>query len=239
MDHKAVYERIAADLSSLFQFSDSKIEAHRAQVGPGAAAVPPPAYSLVTLTTTYVPGTAAAGGITDPNSPPPPMDFGVPSDPNAAFHRVKCEMVLSTNQPEPQRLWRPTIEEWFKANVKRTDVPYELVLGPVFLKAADAPVAAGPEAAPRTPGERAGERGGQRGPRSTAPTPRPRVLAETGPSAPRGSEGSGEADSRLKNLAPIEAPADAGPPVTGTITVTFWAVFKPEAPAEGAEGGTK
>jgi len=235
-DHKAIYEKIATDLSSLFAFSDSKIDAHRTSIGATGPAIPPPAYSLTVLNTTYMPGTGAAAA-TDPNAAPMPPEYGgAPTDPNAAFHRVKCEMILSTSQPEPQRLWRPTITAWFEANKKRDGVPYELVLDQPVLRAVDAPLAAaGPEtgARPPLPGER-GERGA-RG--ATAPRP-PRVLASGGgPAAPRSSGGSGEADTLLKNLAPIEAPADAGPPTTATITVTFWAVFKPEAPAAGAEGG--
>jgi type IV pilus assembly protein PilM len=261
LDKREVYEFIASDLGQMFAASDAAVPAWAASLAPKGAEAPPavpgPAYNLVTFNTEYMPPTAAAGDSSAANIGTRAGAIGEQAaepDKIAGFPRIRCELAVTTSQPEPRRLVEKTIAKWLDSNKKRAGVPYTLVFSdPAYRVTTEAGAEkSGENATPPPPAGGGGPRSSG-GPRRSSPRdverapgvePPPPVLhygKVTGGGTPPGSEAGGQgneeaaaAQGKLDAMAPLKQPADSIPPVTATVRVIWYAVFMPEQPAEGA-----
>lgn len=254
-DHKGTYEQISSDLYAIF--ADANKEAGNWAASLKVTETPPlPAFDLVKFDTTYeAPGAiadASAGGFGDPSTSNEPA--GIPEHP-----RIKCRLVVTTNQPEPRRFVTETVQKWLAANAKRPGVPYTLkFLDPSFKleeitqeASAAAPAAEFPGAIPgmqepgggrgvlrRGGGSTEGPMGGGRivpigaDPAFAAP-------AASGPGVPPDAQASLDELNKLAMLTPTAKPRK----LTATVTITWWAAFLPPEPPPGegapASGGAK
>ncbi len=254
LERRGVFLRISADVKQMFARADSRAATWATDIRAAATPSGPP-LSILALQTQYMPPAAAegdpfGGGMTDPNAPPAQNKLG------EDFPRIKCVLMVETNQPEPRRFIKETIESWLIENKMRDSVEFELAFEdpPFSVQAAQAAATPGGvgEVTPPTGGGRGqpdfgpGSRGpGGRGFPDFEP-PRPAGGIEVGGSGPAPSaeeqaakQSAAAALQTLTQLAPVEPPDGAGYTPTGTATVTWYVVFKPKQPAEGdpAMGG--
>jgi type IV pilus assembly protein PilM len=266
LDKREIYDMIAGDLGQVFAAGDAALPTWAASLAPkgggeAPAAVPGPAFSLDKFTTEYVPPR--------PESADPNMGGGRggsggddrPDEPGkiATFPRIRCDLDMSTGQPEPRRLVEKTVGKWLEANKKRPNVPYTIVFrepAAVVTLATQEPGATRtvgigevgnappPGPAARGPGGRSvkGQRPEyERPPQGEMPQP-PRKIFGGGPppsNAERESQDALAAQGTLDKLAPLD-PVEGPAPKTATVHVTWYVVFMPEQPAEGgASGGNK
>ena len=230
--------------------------------GAEAAARDPMAFSLTRFDATYQPPKATAEA--DPFAStgmdePDPLGIG-------AYPRIKLELQVDTNQPEATRFVRESLDRWLRANQRRDGVPYEIrAEAPSFRvvqsRTAGAPAdEAGPGRAFGTGGA-AGGRGPIGGGKSTPggdPSDTEAIMRELskqtrdtsrmgqvvggGGSTPgdaaaqRENQGNAQAASDVDQIAPLTPPKDekADP---SKVTLVWYAVFVPPAPADGASEG--
>lgn len=127
-----------------------------------------------------------------PNATP---DAGAPLGPPDR-PRVLVTLVVSTNQPEPQKFILATLDKWLRTNAKRPNVPYEIFVAP-------------------TPWRQEVATGGMANAPATPPAPVP--MSVTTPDSGKSS---------LESIAPIAALRPAAPdglPPATTFTITFTA----------------
>lgn len=248
-DKHGTFTQIAADVALMMQDAEQRVGDWAKQMG---AAGGPRAFTLTGLQTVYEP-------------PQPPADAGGfyagPNESEVAsrlkiteYPRVKCEMTLTTSQPEPRRFVAETVAKWLAANAKRPGVAYTIKFdeppykvkekGPEPASAAPprgSPDQSSPAGAPRAgAGGGKGAAGGQRiGVEAERPAGGRGMLMGEGGSVQqaRADMEKANAQDQLERVAPLDPPAETEPAVTGTVTVTWWATFIPEAPA--AAGGGK
>jgi hypothetical protein len=248
LDKREVYDLIAGDLAQVFAAGDAEIPTWAASLVPKGSEAPPvvpgPAFNLVKFNTEYAPPVAA----TDFNGAPILSGTDRPDEPPkiSGFPRIKCELEMTTGQPEPRRLLEKTVSKWLEANKKRPGVPYTLVFSDPSYRVTETgrEASLGPVAgAEGPPGGRAPGVPGGRTNRGLRPevTPQPYEEPEFhgemrgGNVAPPSKEtaDASAAQAKLDTAAPLVEPADSRVPVTATIKVTWWVVFMPEQPAEG------
>jgi len=257
LEKQGIFDMISRDLAQVFEV---------APVAPGAvgdtgatgAGVAGPAFNLVDFQTTYEPPTVA-----DPTGlAPQPGGYGGPAadaDPLkiAAYPRIKCELLMTTSQPEARRFVKSTVDEWLNANAKREAVPYTLVFSdPAFSvtdvgrTASATPAPAGrddfaPAADSRGLGGRRQptvDRGGSVGERIPPRRTTGILIGEGLPSVAeqKGTQAVLAAADDLNKVAPITPPEESVVQPTGTVRVTWYAVFIPPGPPgeAGAAGVT-
>ncbi len=219
-ERRGVYQSVVADLGRMLGDANSRargwaqeVKSNKPTDGIG--------FSVVRFNTSYA-GPVAQGG--DPSG-----GFGgQQTDTNEpatvlAFPRIKCELTLTTTQPEPRRFVESTIDPWLRRNAKREGLTYEIVfVDPPFRLSERAreeaqPVPPGME---RPPGRRGDER--------MFPPNSPFREGPGGGTTP--PPPGGDAVDGIAALLPTEEP----PAQTATVTVTWWVTLKP---AEGEQGG--
>jgi type IV pilus assembly protein PilM len=272
LDKREVYDMIAGDLGQVFAAGDAALPTWAASLAPkgggeAPAAVPGPAFNLDKFSTDYL--------APRPESADPSMSLGGGAAPARlaaedradepskimTFPRIRCDLDMSTAQPEPRRLVEKTVGKWLAANQKRAGIPYTIVYSePAFRVTEvgrDSSASrlagtgdAGPQgsAAPgpaARPGSGRGVKGArpeyERGPQGEQPPPKLYYWGgNVGGTPDKTSQEAQAAQSALDKVAPLEEPVEGQPPKTATVRVTWWVVFMPEPPAEGgASGGNK
>lgn len=118
LDKRDIYGHIVRDVGLMVADATDKASKLPApSSGPKPTA---PALAIKDLKTTFVP--SAEGQASDQP----------PADPNAAAApvgpKVQIELTVETGQPEGLRFLTASAEAWLRANVKRSDVPYQLVV---------------------------------------------------------------------------------------------------------------
>lgn len=251
-DKRGIYRQIAADVSSMLDAANQKAatwaESLKPQGGEAPKAPDGPAFTVKQLQTTYQ---APQPESTDPYSS---GGLAPGEDPLslAKYPRIKCVLKLSTAQPEARRFVDATVARWMAANAKRPDVPYELrtserpaqVTEPRGGTAAAPKREAGGGEAPARGAVTRGPRAPDRDDRGVTPPPesgpvfRGQLVGESKEAAEEQQRLAtiGDAIAELDRSAPIQAEV-AQDPVTGDVTITWWAAFVPPEPA--AEGGAK
>ncbi|CAG0954034.1 hypothetical protein PHYC_00359 [Phycisphaerales bacterium] len=257
-DMRGVYRQVAADVSAMLEASNERAatwsESLKSKDGEAPKAPPGPAFSVKKFATTYLPPQAetidpyAGSGMVSGDDP---LSL-------SKFPRIKCELDLSTSQPEARRFVDATVTRWMSANAKRPGVPYELkfVERPALVSEPRSVATAGPreamgeggQAAPM-PGRGIPGRGvrGLEGDRDRPVVPPPGserpawqgMLVGAGKDEAEQHQALASVTAALEELdrsAPIQAEVSQDP-VTGNITVTWWAAFIPAQPA--AEGEAK
>jgi type IV pilus assembly protein PilM len=258
MQNRQVFDYIAADVVRMLESGEAA--AARSAPASGEAAPSGPIFTLTRLDSTYEPPVSAdAMALADPSA------SGEDTDPLkiAAYPRIKLELLLDTHQPETSRFVRDTLDRWLRTNQKRDGIPYELRAGePSFsvklprtsIASSSADPVEGADRATRPMGRGVarGDQGVMGESMSTDDFNRmmskqvrdtSRFGAVVGGNAPadpvaqKQSEAAAKAMSEVEALAPIAGPAATkGDPAK--VTLTFYAVFVPPAPAEGdANGG--
>lgn len=178
----------------------------------------------------------------------------------AEFPRFKVDLDLTTFQPETGRFVRDTLGKWLRDNLKvRDGVPYVIVVNEVPFSVSGASAAAAP-ATPSAGDARPGGRmasgsidlgGGmeltiqqQRELEEQERRARAALGRSTGGEGPSAGAGTGGANVKAQAAVALDALAPIGTPaeerdlqrLASTVRLTFYVVFKPPAPAEGAEG---
>lgn len=139
-DRRDVINMIVHDVQDMMIAADERAKTW-ADFVKAPAAPAGPAYSLVSFKTAYEPPTTGSWG-GDAGATP-----GAATDPLEVirpFAKVRCDMKVSTKQPEARRFVKETIERWLRDHQKRDGVPYQVyVSDPVFALADAAGAAAG------------------------------------------------------------------------------------------------
>lgn len=236
LERKGVFRRIAQDVAEMVGEAGRGLPA-------GATG---PAYALKKFTTVYQPPfTDTLDTYSLPSVAEDPLSL-------ARIPRIKCVLEVSTSQKEARRFADATLVKWLGANATRADVPYTLkfVDTPAAVTEASRTADASPGRQPAGGGETvtASPSGGGRGrgivttqPVETEPPPmnldtrRYPVVGDTRVSATEQTQFATEATAmdELNKAAPLTATAVVDP-VTGNVTITWWAVFMPAT----TEGGT-
>ncbi len=252
-DDRGVYNMLVGDVQKIFQYADDAKGGWAAKIqAPGQE--PPkmpdgPAFSLDLLQTKYLaPAAGNNNGMEVRESAPPPI---------SEFPCIRVQMQVSTAVPDAQRFVDATVQKWLReaAGKARPGVPYEIFFQEKGMSLFEA-AAADEEAAPKKlvlndPGSPTGgytrqdrdSRGPGGGKMAGGPNrqknqpgaPKPVPLALSG--AGEGQGGSNA--STISGLAPIIPPAEGKVKSTGSAVYVWFLVFKPAAPAAGAEGGGK
>ncbi len=129
LDSRNFYPSLVNDVGLMIEDANTRATTWAKDVGSNA--VVPDGFRVDRLTTTYFPPAAGA----DPSQPPGPPGMsspgevgpGIPIGP-ADRPRVVATLVVSTNQPEPQKFMLATMDRWLRANSKRPGVPYEILV---------------------------------------------------------------------------------------------------------------
>ncbi len=246
LDKRGVYEMIMADVGRLFAKAEDAVPTWGPSLkgldGKPLAPVPGPAFSLVKFETEYLPPEGAAS----PDAPPGMAPMNSAGGPEPTFPRVRCTLTATTTQPEPLRFVQHVALPWFQAAAaRRPGVPY-LIMGADWRVELQLASAAMPSTSPgfgagdTVPGAVSeGGRGGRsvmRGAIAGEGGGPPRRGGYPTPSMGAGEMSSpGEGQSQLDAIAPLVAPETTGPAVTGVITITWYAVLKPDAPTTPEE----
>jgi hypothetical protein len=276
LDKREVYDLIAGDLGQFFAAGDAVVPtwaassgAKTAEAAKGADAKPAdgakpaeapltgPAFNLDKFNTEYLPPIAPSS---DSLGSAPPrgggMEGGDEPPKISAFPRIKCELVVTTSQPEPRRLVEKTISKWLEANKKRSGIPYVLAFNEPAFKVTEVgrdpnapaqPVLGMGDAGGSAPGAGRGAAAGA--PRSRVnpvmerpPAPEPTIRYFGGNVPPPSQQESvnqeaSAALAKLDTMAPLIEPPEGRVPTTATVRVTWYVVFMPPEPAEGAPSG--
>ncbi|MBL9001704.1 MAG: type IV pilus assembly protein PilM [Phycisphaerae bacterium] len=258
MERRGIFQQITRDVKSLIVAADQRAPRWFEEYGVKGATPPPaPAVSLRSFDCTYQPPKAAeeadpfASG--DPSaSNPDPLKI-------ASFPRIECRLELTTAQPEPRKFAQETIERWLRAkeNRIRADVPYEIVIDPRSIQViesgkesemASVSTARGGRGDPSRTISRRDESGRmlvgneQEGFRQVSVILKGAEVAGGGSAPMSGAERAAEqSEAAAQNELDKEAPISPPPPPasTGTIAVTWYAVFKPAATDDAAAGENK
>ncbi len=232
LESRDIYAHIVDDVGQMLQAAQDKAGAAAPKDGP--------VFTASKLTAEYLPAGADAGGT-------PGAAGGSP--------KIHISLTISTEMPDAQKFEISTIDDWLHKNVKRPNVPYELLVGPNPSKKGAETIAAAaadsaPGGAPDTSDNRGDGRGGRgsMGGRINTPiliggSPGSGDGAGSAPPPPnpeseKQSKNAQEAMENLRRLAP--APTIPALPA-GTKTTKFdvsWDVVITPKEAKPAGGGT-
>ncbi len=269
MENRQIFDFIASDLVQMLDSGNAKAATWASEIGapaPAPGTTPDPlAFTMTRFDATYEPPKPSAEA--DPFAPATsdtPDPLGI-----AAYPRLKLELQIDTRQPEANRFVRESLDRWIRANQKRDGVPYELRAESPSFTVVQPRVAGVPEAGPgevptlgavggRNPVGGGRTTPGGRGTRDDADTES--IMREIGKqerdtsrmgAVVGGGGGGGDAAAQRENQRDAQAAADVDaiapliPPANAKadpskVTLVWYAVFVPPAPAEGApEGGGK
>lgn len=189
LDNRTFYANLVNDVGLMIEDSTKRASTWAKDVG--SSAVVPDGFQVDRMTTAYFPPSGGeAPGMVPPTDNSGPL--GPPDRP-----RVLVSLVVTTNQPEPQKFILATLDNWLRTHATRPGVPYEIIVSraPWRQELAGANPGGAPPGAPPPP----------------TPAPAP---------------GSGQdTKATLDSLAPIAAmkptaPEGLPPPTTFTITFT-------------------
>ncbi|MCC6678670.1 MAG: type IV pilus assembly protein PilM [Phycisphaerales bacterium] len=272
LEGRGIIPRIVDDLGLMMGSADQRLApwvADPARSSSPKSAGLPPAYTVRTFNTEYLPPSAAAEEA--PAEEAPQDDGGGrggrfqsggegrgrgggggrgggANEPFPDKQRVKVTMTVSTTAPDAQRFIIDTLQRWLKDNAVRPGVPYRIHVNDkpwTFIEqkeAAEATAAVGQPPAGGGGGGGRGEvieEGGGRGGRGFAG----RGGDGGGPPESGGRQPVGAADvDKFAPLAPPPSPYEPGTKMT-TFRVEWLVVIepevKPEGEAAGREGGAK
>lgn len=239
IDKRGTMARIALDVQEMLAAADgAKADWAKTMGVPEAAERP--ALTLEALTTIYQAPVVA--DTTDPYAASAVGDDDASGRLKISqYPRVKCEMTLSSFQPETRRFVAENLQRWMAQHSKREGVAYTIRFDEPAFRVQEVKVAA-TEAATRPNDEAAGSggKGVRTGPRDTRAEERPLArgrLVGGGPETPAmlAAQSQSAASEELEKVAPLIEDVSGRPQKTATVTVTWWATFIPAQPA--GEGG--
>lgn len=201
LDNKSMHAFVLDDLGQMFAASDERAKTWASEpdrtpaAAPGAKSPVPapapaagqPAFELKSFQTTYLfngvstEGDGGGGGGGKGASAPVPVAEG-DAEANAG-RRIRCNLRVTTTQPDARRFMFETIDKWLRANKERPNRPYKIVFSePPWTVVSEGGAPAGP-----APAQAQAER----------PDPRRGVMSEReggggkGPGMPVGEGGGG------------------------------------------------
>ncbi|MBS0190305.1 MAG: type IV pilus assembly protein PilM [Phycisphaerales bacterium] len=191
LENRNFYPHLVNDIGLMIDDSNAKAATWAKEVN--SPAVVPEGFRVDRFFTVYYPPGGSPG---DAGAGANPVETSGPLGP-ADRPRVLATLVVSTNQPEPQKFILATIDKWLRANAKRPGVPYE-----IFVSA--------------TPWRQEAQS------QASTPTPTPAQ-----PSNSNQSTSATSGLEALAPISALKPPAPEGQPPTTTFTINFTAVKLP------------
>lgn len=120
LDNRTFYANLVNDVGLMIEDSTKRAATWGKDVG--SSAVVPEGFRVDRMTTAYFPPSGgespATSQVTDAASPLGPADRP----------RVLVTLVVTTNQPEPQKFILATLDNWLRTHGTRPGVPYEIIV---------------------------------------------------------------------------------------------------------------
>ncbi|MFO0861203.1 MAG: type IV pilus assembly protein PilM [Phycisphaerales bacterium] len=126
LENRNFFAHLVDDVGLMIEDSTKRGSTWAKDVGSNAAVTD--GFRLDRMTTAYFPPGDAAAAASAPQ-PGMPVDANTPLGP-ADRPRVLVTLVVTTNQPEPQKFILATLDKWLRTNAKRPNVPYEIFVAP-------------------------------------------------------------------------------------------------------------
>lgn len=244
-DRSEVMSMMVHDVQELMLASNERAKTW-AEYVKAPAAPAGPAIALVGFKTAYEgPGYASFGG--DPSSSGTPV-----TDPLLeairAHAKLRCELKVSTKQPEARRFVKDTIERWLRENQKRDGIPYQIFVSDPVFTVADVKPGQDSTAVATARGELPGRIGGPGG-AGLDPIEELRRSGRTvtviggggepsaggsSDAATRSQTAANEELNRTAPLAPTPESLKSQSEITAYVTVVWYAAFVPASAAPAA-----
>ena len=252
-DKRDAYQYVVADVQSIFADAEKRKAGWSQAISvPGQPAVTVPegqALRMINVRTLYLPPEDPAASASTREGEAAAKDdqesYVSWTEEQRKYARIEVFIDLDTGMPEPRKFLQAPLQQWIRENVRRENVPYELVPGVFQMRETAAADTAGMEAPRDERGGRAGRgEAGERnllGSRNTRnqPVRGARRAASEGASRAAGEAARSESLG-LDELAPLDAPLDVYATSTASAAFVFGVVFKPPTPpAEGTDAATQ